>query len=214
MFLIKFLSHSKKYFNMKKMLFIALTAMLMIACKKDKTVDTPPISSTADFYFVGQVDGKPLKFEISNTSVAESGIFNTGGINVPDCWFTYGAGIGTQLGESDEKSIEIDFLTFFDGKCSDQENMFPNLFPLKQYIIGENKGNVEIIYFAEGEKWSSSNPLQKNARFEITASEYIKPLDRKGIQFLSGKLSCSLFNADGKEKRLENASFTLIFEAY
>jgi hypothetical protein len=196
--------------NLKNILFIGLMLLLATACKKEN-VATNTTTSSAEFYFIGQLDSKPLKFEITTTSEAQMGIFNTSSINAPNCSFTYGAGIGTKMGEPEEKSLQVSFLALFEGKCGDQNTLFPQLFPKKGYDYGEKKDNVEIEYFDGIEKWVSVGSKQRAARFEITESESVKGFAGY-FQIVTGKLSCSLFNVSGVEKKLENASFKLIFE--
>ena len=97
---------------MKNILCICLLTALLAACKKD--ADT---TSDAEYYFLGQLDGAALKFEINATSDAQLVTSNDAAIGPPDCTFGYGCGIGTNFGEPNEKSSDVTCPNLFIGTC-------------------------------------------------------------------------------------------------
>ena len=189
----------KKY--IKPLLLIGIFATIMAACNKD----TVP----AEYFFIGQLAGTALTFEISTNSKAQMVNSNDASLNAPNCRFSYDCGIGTNFGEPTEKSVSITFPNLFIGKCSDQSTSFSLLFAKKQYRYGE----VFVTYFDGKDSWTSEVALQRGGSFEITQSEVVK-VGFTTTQKVSGKLSCLLFNDRGVEKKLEGATFTFSFEPW
>lgn len=192
---------------MKNILVICLFAALLAACKKDADTSNP----TIEYYFYGKLDGAPLKFEISDASAAGMATSNEGHLDpLGWCVYSYGCGIGTDLGGPKEKSVTVSFPDLFLDECDKQLSKFPLLFQTQVYPYGDTINMVRVTYFDGTDSWTSSGPLQTGASFEITKSETIK--SEFGIsQKVTGTLSCSLFNAAGAVKKLEGASFALSF---
>lgn len=189
---------------MKSILCFCLFSILLMACKKDSG------SSDADYYFVGQLDGADLKFEITDSSSDEMIISNSSSLNPPICTYSYGCDIGTGPGTATEKSISVSFQQIFQGDCGDQLTVFPSLFPKGDYVVGEDSGNVLITYFDGTDNWTSYGVLQTGANFEITESEVVEsPFGSS--QKIHGKCSCILYNISGESKKLEDVSFVLSF---
>ncbi|MBV6439701.1 MAG: hypothetical protein DYG98_09515 [Haliscomenobacteraceae bacterium CHB4] len=195
---------------MKNIIALCLLATLFTACKKDSEDSN---TSDAEYYFIGKLDGASVKFEITPSASTEMIISNDASIDPPSCQFTYGCGMGTDFGGSNEKSITVSFPNLYDGDCGNQLVAFPELLPTGNYNYGESTGQVQVNYFDGTEGWTTIGPLESNAVFEITESETVS-VGLGTAQKIKGRLSCSLYNADGIEKKLEDATFVLSYWPY
>lgn len=193
---------------MKNIIALCLLATLFTACKKDGDN-----SSDAEYYFIGKLDGVSVKYEITPSASTEMIISNDASIDPPSCQFTYGCGMGTDFGSPDEKSVDVSFPNLFDGDCGDQLVAFTGLFPAGNYGYGETTGKVQVAYFDGTESWTTTGPQESNAVFEITESETVS-VGLGTAQKIKGRLSCSLYNAAGVEKKLEDAVFVLSYWPY
>ncbi len=178
---------------------------LFSACHKDTVA--------AEYFFTGQFAGAVVALEISANSEAQMVTSNDASLNAPNCRFSYDCGIGTNFSEPTEKSVSITFPNLFSGKCSDQSTTFPLLFAKKPYSYGAAAGNVVVTYVDATTTWTTLGVPQSSSTFNITESEVVK-VGFSTTQKVSGTLSCTLINAQGVQKKLDGATFTLSFEPY
>ena len=190
---------------MRNILFIFLLAALTLACKKDS--DTNP-SSSAEFYFVGKLDGSEVKEELTANGDVELSSSNGGSLNAPSCTFDYGANIGSSANSAPYFGVSVPAL--FSGDCADEVTLFPTLFHTGDWAYGATTGKVELIYFDGTEIWSSANGAQSGATFSVTKSEKIDSQFGQS-QTVGGTVSCQLYSASGAVKKLEGGSFVLNF---
>lgn len=196
---------------MRNILFICLFAALIAACKKDgDTSDTNP-TSTADFYFVGKLDGTAVKEEFTTTNDVELISSNGSSLNPPDCILSYGCSIGSSA--SNAPYFQVSFPALFVGDCSQEGTLFPTLFRTGAWAYGEASGKVEVLYFDGTEIWSSAYGTQSGPAFNVTKSEKLD-LPFGQSRTVGGTLSCQLYSASGAVKKLEGASFLLNFEPW
>ncbi len=191
---------------MKKTLCILALATLVFACKKDSD---PSGTSTADFYFVGKVDGATLKMEQTPTNDVGMTSSTGSSLNPPDCTFSYGTSIGSTADHA--PYFGVNFPGLFQGNCGDEKTLFPTLFPTGAFAYAK----VEVEYFDGTQLWSSAKGAQPaGATFNVTKSEQVTtPLG--GISMtVSGSASCTLFDDSGASKKLESGSFKLNFTPY
>ncbi len=202
---ITFFHHN--IFTMKNILFICLLAALLAACKKDSDSDSNP-TSTADFYFVGKLDGTAVKEELTATNDVELTSSNGASIGATNCTFDYGADIGSSANA--KPYFGVAFPALFSGDCGDEGSLFSGLFHTGAWTYGANTGKVEVIYFDGTQIWSSASGTQSGAVFNVTKSEKItSPFGQS--QTLGGTVSCQLYSASGAVKKLEGGSFVLNF---
>ncbi len=196
---------------MRNILFVCLLAGLFAACKKDSdSGDTNP-TSTAEFYFVGKIDGTTVRQELTPSNDVELTSSNSASIGSPNCSFDYGSDIGSSV--SAAPYFGVSFPGLFSGDCSDEGSVFSSLFHTGTWAYGVTNGKVEVHYFDGTEFWSSANGIQTGATFNVTKSEKIQ--SAFGLsQTLSGTVSCQLYNASGAVKALEGGSFALNFQPW
>ncbi len=195
---------------MRNILFICLFAALTTACKKDSDTDTNP-TSTAEFYFVGKLDGTAVKEELTATNDVELTSSNSASIGATNCTFDYGADIGSSATAA--PYFGVSFPALFSGDCSNEGSQFSGLFRTGAWAYGATTGKVEVTYFDGTEVWSSANGTQSGATFNVTKSEKIQ--SAFGLsQTVGGTVSCQLYSASGAVKKLEGGSFVLNFQPW
>lgn len=191
---------------MRHLLFICLFAALIAACKKDSDTNLNP-TSTADFYFVGKLDGTTVKQELTATNDVELTSSNGASIGATNCTFDYGADIGSSATAA--PYFGVSFPALFSGDCGNESSQFSGLFHTGAWTYGATTGKVEVIYFDGTEVWSSANGTQSGATFNVTKSEKVTSFGLS--QTVGGTVSCQLYSASGAVKKLEGGSFVLNF---
>lgn len=196
---------------MKKILLFLLLAALSTACKKDSDDNDDTLTSSAEFYFVGKMDGTAVRQEVTATNDVQLTSSNGGSVGSTNCTFDYGCAIGPSSGL--EPYFEVDFPALFSGDCSTEGTLFHGLFRTGDWGFGSTTGKVEVLYFDGTEVWSSSNGTQSGATFKVTRSDKLETIFGPS-QTVGGTVSCQLYNAKGQSKKLENGSFLLNYEPW
>ncbi|MCC7505640.1 MAG: hypothetical protein IT259_10075 [Saprospiraceae bacterium] len=200
---------------MKHHLLLFLTLFLAFtACKKDKN-DDDQNTSDAEFYILGKVDGESFRLEATPTNDIEMSTSNSGSIGTPNCVFDYGAYLGA-FDQNVFPQSGIDFISYFDGDCADEETLYNDLFPTgAQAFLNEAVGGkgVQVVYIDASGFYSSAKGAQSGAQFTITKSEEAN--DIFGLsQTITGTMKCTLYDEFGNKKELTDGSFRLNFRSY
>ncbi|MEQ1744513.1 MAG: hypothetical protein ABMA02_03740 [Saprospiraceae bacterium] len=193
---------------MKKTLLFALLALFFVACSKDD--DT--LSSDADFFFLGKLDGVAVKHELTATNDTEMSNSNGGSIGPPDCTIYYGCSIGGF--DPGKTYFSVDFPDLFIGDCGTEGTVFPTLFPVGKWPFGDSQGQVTVTYFDGIESWTSSRLGQmSDAVFNVTKSEKMETVFGQSMS-LRGTVTCTLYSGSGESKKLEAGAFSMNFVPY
>ncbi|MFN0016455.1 MAG: hypothetical protein ACKVU2_18085 [Saprospiraceae bacterium] len=193
---------------MKKILLFTLLALVFVACSKDDD----SLSSDADFFFIGKLDGTAVKHELTATNETEMSNSNGGSIGTPDCIFDYGCSIGGF--DPGKTYLSVDFSGLFSGDCGTEGAIFPSLFPTGKWPFGESKGQVTVVFFDGTELWSSAKGGQaSDADFTVTKSEKLETVFGQSMS-IRGTVSCTLYSDSGASKKLEAGSYSLNFVPY
>ncbi|HMX40207.1 MAG TPA: hypothetical protein PK971_01595 [Saprospiraceae bacterium] len=196
---------------MKQLLVLCLFATLMFACKKDSDDDGNTLTSNAEFYFIGKLDGTVAKQEVTATNDVLISSTNGGSVGNTDCTLSYGCAIGPSSGL--EPYFNVNFPDLFSSDCSTEGAVFHGLFHTGDWAYGNTTGKVQVLYFDGTELWSTEYGTQSGATFKVTRSEKLETIFGPS-QTVGGSVSCQLYNSKGAVKKLEGGSFLLNFEPW
>jgi len=189
----------------------------MLSCEKEE-VDSNEIPSNVVAYFRGEVDGDPVKIDVTTTNINDTFLGSGGSFDYPTCYLDYGCSVGSILETPPIFGFNLN--NFFEGPCDDEVELFPTLFQLGDVAFDDDdyqntEKSVSLYYQTENGNEYSSIGDQSGSTFAITnVSELSSPY---GIyQSIEASFTVKLYNDEDVTDIIEisNGTFNLPLSPY
>lgn len=205
----------------QKMLLLLVLIVGFASCNSDDDMSmndndmpTNEIPDNALAFFKGDVDGETVELYVTPTNdISSFSAHDSEGAF--QCTIDYGAGIIDQ--SSNSSGFDFTLLNFYDGNCSEEDEVFSTLFSTGTlpFTVNGNEQAVKCgITLASG-YYSTEISTQNDATFSIT--KITEANNIYGLyQELEGTVSCSLYNIYDPNDvvQLTNGTFKLTVGSY